>query len=373
VVRRSTWLAGTRGELLLLGPAFKALGRTHHQGLHCWLLHSGEQGMAAYQALDFMGFVPDEAAPLCHPADEPAVRLNLMLERAEAFVRQRKGTHIVFTGFGPTAAGAAIYCHARGCRGLWLRPPDPAGLIPRLRWEAGLERLIRACAPCVESWQIPAMPDWSEFQAEGAPLVEAEAPLEAEIAGLRAGAPLTLIAVLRREWGYLNDTTSLLARAAAAWSAAMPDADWLVLSNLNARLEGPMRSLKARPENLLIAPPLPYPLYHRLLARARLVVTDSPLIAAEALQRGVPVATLGEIPWDAGEAAAGDETLALHNDDFSLSAERNFPIVPAYLQSETWVSEMRRILDSAPLAEAPKRDAQILERIERVIASFLEA
>ncbi|MCL5271158.1 MAG: hypothetical protein M1457_11575, partial [bacterium] len=111
---RIAWIAGTRGEILLLGPLFQHYIRRSVRNSRpgeplSWLLTTGEHGMAAWQALDLLNLVPDEAGELCHPADEPAVRLGAMLARAEAFVRQRKATHVVFAGFGPTAAGAALY------------------------------------------------------------------------------------------------------------------------------------------------------------------------------------------------------------------------------------------------------------------------
>ena len=288
--------------------------------------------MAAYQALDFLGLIPDETAAICHPADEPAIRLKIMIERAEGFIRQRKGTHVIFTGHGPSAAATAIYCHARGCRGLWLRPPDPAGLIPRLRWEAGLEKIIAACSPCVETRDIASAPDWLAYP----PLAgqDSTRPLEEEIPGLRPsgdGRRLALIAVLRRDWGYLDDTTSLLARAAGAWAEALPEVDWVVVSNLNARLEGPMRSLARRPDNLLLTPPLPYPVYRKLIDRARLVVTDGPLIGAEALQRGIEVGSLGDLAPN-------------HASGMTPTFGKNRCLMPADLPSDAWIGQMREIL-----------------------------
>lgn len=331
--RRVTWVAGSRGDLLLLGPLFQHFKKRLTPGLHHWLLDSGEAGMAAIQARDWLRLVPDEAGDLCHPADEPAIRLSLMIERTESFIRRHKGSHVVFSGWGPTAAATAIYCHARGCRGLWLRPPDPAGLVARLRWEAGLERIIRACVPCVQLWQVPAAPDWGRLIQPGA-----ARPLTVEIPGLRPAAPLVLIAVLRRDWGTLDDATSRLARAAAAWAHARPESDFLILSNLNARLEAPVRSLAGRPDNLILAPPLPYPVYHEALRQARLLLTDSPLIAAEALARRVPTATFGDLP--APPASGGEQ--AAH------PPSRHRPLLPEDLAGASWAAELAAWLDAPP-------------------------
>lgn len=328
---RVAWVAGMRGEFLLMGPTFKAMRLRHNEsGVPLnWLLATGENGMAGYQALDTVGLIPDESAPLCHPAEDLTVRLNSMLARVEAFGRQHKVTHIVFSGYGPTATAAAIFCHSRGCHGLWLRPPDPAGLIPRLRWEAGLERLIRACAPCVEILPVPAMPD----------LTVAEAPDPvAEVPGLRREAPLVLVAVERRNWGMLDDSTRRLALTLGRLTTERPEVDCLVISNLNARIEGPLRSLESRPANFLLSPPLPYDVYHGLLARASVLVTDSPMVAAEGVAGGRLVVTLADEPAEAGKVGEG----------------RVFPITPADMGDSPLNGALGAALDDA-LGEGPDR------------------
>lgn len=297
---RVAWIAGMRGQFMLMGQAFKALRQEQNQPgrpTH-WMLATGEQGMAAYQAMDALGLIPDESAPLCHPADDLAVRLNLMLERAEAFGRHHKVTHVIFSGYGSTAAGAAVYCHSRGCHGLWLRPPDVAGLIPRLRWEAGLERIINACAPCVKTLDVPHMPEIAPAETEACDPV-------AEVDGLRPDAPLAIVAVMRRDWGMLDDSTRRLSVALGALAAQRPDMDWLVISNLNARIEGPLRSLENRPANLLLSPPLPPAIYHGLLARAAVLMTDSPMIASEGLTGGRLIVALADDPAGMEEVNGG--------------------------------------------------------------------
>src|SRR5687768_7255017 len=99
--QRSAWLAGTRGEALILGPYFKYFCRGPRASGAGWWLSTSEHGMALHQALDWIGVIPDEVAPQCHPAEEPAQRLKIMLERAEAFGRQRKADRILFSGWGP--------------------------------------------------------------------------------------------------------------------------------------------------------------------------------------------------------------------------------------------------------------------------------
>jgi hypothetical protein len=108
---RVLWLAGRRGEILLLGPLYQRMARTVGLKPTSWFLASGEDGTAAYQAFDFLGLRADETGALCHPADQPAVRLTILLERIETFMRQRKGQRLIFTGYGPAAAAAAASNH----------------------------------------------------------------------------------------------------------------------------------------------------------------------------------------------------------------------------------------------------------------------
>jgi hypothetical protein len=339
------WLAGSRGELLALGPLLQAVRRRavpHPDagGAIHLLAVTGEQGTALEQALDALGLRPDEAAPLCHPGDEPAARLQQMLGVAEAFARQRKATRVVFMGCGATALGAALACHGRGTPGLWLRPADPDGQLGRLRLEAGNARLIEACAPLVTAWTWPATPLLPEDLPADAPAPPAwpMAALEDEIPGLRPATPVALVAANRREWGIKQDVTALLARATAAWARRHPELDWLILGNLNARMVGPLAALRDRPTNLLAVPPLPYAVYRALLARSRWMLTDSPRMADEARRHGVatalladaapesgarrdapgatPIAfatpaTLEQAPMDGPEAAAGDAELGV--------------------------------------------------------------
>lgn len=289
---RVLWVAGRRGEILTLGPVFQHLERKVGLKPTSWFLGTGEDGTAAFQALDFLGLRPDETAALCHPADQPAVRLTILLERVETFMRQRKGQRLIFTGCGPAAAAAALCCHARGNPGLWLKPADPAGLIGRLRWESGLERVIEACAPAIESIELEPMPDLTKLAAVAGKFESYD--LCREIPGLRAGAPRIVWAVLRRDWGIFGNTGSNLVRALAGVAAQTPEIDFVILSNLNAMVEKPFASIKDRPANLMITPPLPYPAYMQLMGSASGVVTDSALVAGEAIGLAKPVAALGE-------------------------------------------------------------------------------
>jgi hypothetical protein len=284
---RVLWCAGTRSEALALGPYYLELRTAADvsQRLN-WFGATGEQGVALYQALDDAGVRPDEEAEVRHPAEDPAARLKGLIEEIENLARRHRATHVVFAGGGPTAVAAALVCHARGVRGVWLAPTDPAGLIPRLGWERGLDAVIRALPDAVKPVES------SDTQEPCKPLCGMELPPETP-KGRRGDAPLALLAVTRPGWGA-GDVPERFVAAASDWARAMPEGDWLFLRSLDARFEGPIRAMAERPENFLTAPPVPYQVYRRWLTQVRVVLTDSWAIAAEALRAGIPVGALAE-------------------------------------------------------------------------------
>ena len=161
--------------------------------------------------------------------------------------------------------------------------------------------------------------------------------LESEIPGLASGRPLGLVAMGRREWVTFESTPRKVAKAAAAWAEAFPQVEWVFLSNLNMNLEGPFRALDPRPANLYIVPPLPYPVWRAALEKAAVVVTDSHGIAAEALERRVGVAALGEIEPHGTATAWGN----LH------------AVVPSTLVSDSTLDFMRSRIESFSASSAP--------------------
>lgn len=304
--RRILWLAGTRGEALHLGSLFKrfhaaerALGRasrTEHR-----LLLTGDQGTPAHQALDSLGLEPHEEFELRHPAEDPALRLNGILEGIERASRRGRAHALVFAGAGPTAMAAALVAHARPCRAIRLRPFDPAGLGARMRWEAGHARAIEALVEPRDTIEIGCAP--IELLEGAVPrgggilvpdfVARASHPCEPTLHG-ESARPIAIVALGRRQWGW-NGMYARLADVVAGWARARPDADFLVVSSLDARQEGPFRSLPDPPPNLVFAPPMGFATWRHLLeTRARVVVTDAAGSAADALARGVGVVAVGE-------------------------------------------------------------------------------
>ncbi len=290
---RVLWLAGTRGEVLRLAPYSLHLMNQDPPGerLH-WFAMTGEQGMAAYQALDECRMRPHAEVELRHPAEDPAARLQGLLGEIESLARRFRATHLVFTGVGPTAAAGALVCHGRNINGVWIPPLDNAALIPRLRWERGLEGVIRSLGESIEILDPPPIRMGATIKESG------EQPR-----GGSPGSPLAILAVARPAWGSGN-LPERLARAAAHWADSMPEFDWLFLRSLDARFEGPFQAMRDRPANLLSAPPVPYAVVAPWMREAGVIMTDSWAIASEALALGTPVACLGE---DAAEASGHAE------------------------------------------------------------------
>lgn len=284
---RVLWLAGTRTEVLQLAPNLQALqqGERLRDAL-TWFAVTGEQGVAVYQALDDCGVRPDEEAELRHPAEDPAARLRGLIDEIETLARRHRATHLVFAGCGPTAAAAALVCHGRGLRGVWLRPNDAVGLISRLRWERGLEAVILSLSECVEVIHN-AVPS---ARLRGLVGISGTGELPP---GRREGALLVMLGITRPAWGS-SDVPERIVAAVARWARRAPEIDWLFLRSLDARFEGPIGSLTERPSNFLTAPPVPHGVYADWLWGAQTIVTDSWAMAAEAAVAGVQVVALGE-------------------------------------------------------------------------------
>lgn len=283
---RVVWLAGTRGDVLRLAPyTLKFLAEDPPSRRLHWFAVTGEQGMGVYQALDDCGMRPHAEAELRHPAEDPAGRLQGLIGEVETLARRFRATHLVCTGAGATAAAAALVSHGREAKGVWIPPYDPAGLVSRFRWERGLESLIRSQWECVRILDAPGAGETIPAPEE---IEEKDLPH-----GRRLEAPLGIVAITRPTWGS-GDLPERAVRAIARWAQASPQADWLFLRSLDARFEGPMKALDERPPNFLSAPPAPYAVYASWLSDARVVLTDSWAIAAEALARRIAVVALGE-------------------------------------------------------------------------------
>lgn len=262
--------------------------------------HTGEHEMAARQIHDALDLIPDREDPYAHPADEPVVRLNQMIERAESFFRRYRLTHAVCAGTGATAAAVALVARSRRVPVCWLRPSDRTGLIERFDWEASLERLIRSQSPSMQIIEDATFGALGKLRSTEHPV-----DLARQIEGFDPTRPYKIIAVQRRLWGGMSGDKTIghCMRALAAWAEREPGTQWAVLSLLYGRWERPLREWRQAPEGIIMVPPLPYAVYRALLAGAGGILTDSPLIAEDALNASVPVLSLGES--EAPRPAAG--------------------------------------------------------------------
>lgn len=285
---RVAWFAGTRSEVLQLGPYYNAFAVPGglHDAVH-WLVSTGEQGMAAVQAMDYLNIHPEEECELRHPAEDYGIRLHSVMADVESFMRRHRATHAVASGFGATAAAVALIAHSRDAQAIWIKPRDPAELIPRLRWESGIESIIRG-VPEVRILGVEP-PEEGDPSEDGS--VSVQPPL---IPGRRMGALPVLISIGRRQWGEQGDLAKVVL-AVAEWARQRPEADFVVIRSLDARLEGQLKSMPNRPANLLGAAPMPLPEYLQVLHEARLILTDSFNLAGEGIAANIPVLALGEI------------------------------------------------------------------------------
>lgn len=343
---RIAWIAGTRSEILRLGPIYSIIQRElQTRSVPHWFAFMGEQGMQATQALDLHDIVPHEMFELRHPADDCAVRLYGVMRDIDTLVRRHKATHLIFAGCGASSAAAAMVTLARQRRGLWLRPADPARVNEGLGWESGLERMIDAAKPWVETVRM----DEGGLGQRGDPgeakeISDDSEPRDPFIRGLREAAPVVLVSLQRAPWG--NDPGyAAIVKSAAAWARAIPAADVVILRSLDARLEGPLRAMKDRPENLLGAAPMPYPEYARLMNRTAAVCTDSCNVAAEAISASIPVVTVGDLR---AEDSSGGDSISGADSDSATGGARIAARI-GDLGSETFLNYIRDAVAAWPV------------------------
>lgn len=286
-VPRIAWIAGTRGEVLQLGPPYRRFQEKWRKIERAGLLqhrfiYTSEQGTAGHQALDFLGIAPHAAFELLSPGDDSGVRLQRLLDGLEKELRQHRTSHAIFAGCSASSVAAGLICHSRPCQGIWLKPFDPAELIDRFQWESGNMRILQSLQPTVTS-----IPSWHCTAEAARPFIE-NRNIEIE------KAPSVLILLGRRLWGMRGDFGHF-ARAIGEWARRFREVQWVVITALDQRLDSPLRTMKDRPPNLVQLAPLPFDAFDSLLANCLAVVTDSHSLASDAVVQGIPSIAVGEM------------------------------------------------------------------------------
>lgn len=109
---------------------------------------------------------------------------------------------------------------------------------------------------------------------------------------LAGGRPTVLVTAHRREsWG---EPLRQVGRALARLSAAFPDHDFVFPVHRNPLVRDAVLPAVSNSPNVIVTEPLPYPQFCALLARARLILTDSGGIQEEGPSLGKPVLVMRE-------------------------------------------------------------------------------
>jgi UDP-N-acetylglucosamine 2-epimerase (non-hydrolysing) len=144
----------------------------------------------------------------------------------------------------------------------------------------------------------------TELARQARPEVQAE--IEANLAGVlgvRGPRPFVLVTGHRRE--NFGRGLEQLCAALATLAERFPDHDFIYPVHLNPNVSGPVHARLAAHPNVRLLPPLPYAPFVWLLARCRLVLTDSGGVQEEAPSLGKPLLLMRGATERPEAAAAG--------------------------------------------------------------------
>lgn len=296
-------LIGTRPEAVKLMPVARALER---HGTRPWIFVTGQHAALLRPQMATLGLVPDEDLELMEPDQDLAGLSARLLLAVQALLRRRRPATLVVQGDTTSAVMGALAAFYEGVRVAHVE----AGLrthLPRNPFPEELNRRLTAClaelhfAPTerarghllaegiaadavhvVGNTVVDAVFDVRDRVLPGLPPDPALAPL------FDSARHLLLVTAHRREsfGADLDALAEALLRLARAFEGRL---EIVYPVHLNPRVDGPMRARLGGVTNVHLTPPLDYPRFVQLLARARLVLTDSGGVQEEAAALGVPL------------------------------------------------------------------------------------
>jgi len=303
---------GTRPEAIKLCPVAREM--RHRDGIRPVVLPTGQHPLAVREIADLFGL--ELASPLAvHHVGQSLHQLTARLVEQVGALLDRKRPDLVMVQGDTTstfaaalAAGLAqvpvIHLEA-GLRSGDLANPFPEELNRRLvtplaalhlaATEANRQALLRegvsdATIEVIGNTVIDAF-EWVR-RLDGPwnhPMLSARLPDPAEV-GIQ---PLVLVTAHRREsWGRPIEQ---VARAVRTVASERPWATFVWTLHPNPAIAEMVSPALAGLGNVLVTPPLGYLDFARLLARSRVVLTDSGGVQEEAPAAGVPVLITREV------------------------------------------------------------------------------
>lgn len=296
-------LIGTRPEAVKLMPVARALERL---GARPWIFVTGQHEELLRPLLATLGLEPDEDLRVMTPDQDLGSLSARLLGATHALLKRRRPAALVVQGDTTSVTMGALAAFYEGVRVAHVE----AGLRTHLRRNPFPEEMNRRLAGCLADVHFaPTERARGHLLAEGVPpetvhvvgntVVDAARQVCAHVvprlppdarldALLASGRHLLLVTAHRREsfGADLEAVAAALARLACDFEGRL---EIVYPVHLNPNVDGPMRARLGGIANLHLLPPLDYPRFLQLLARARLVLTDSGGVQEEAAALGVPL------------------------------------------------------------------------------------
>ncbi len=284
-------VVGTRPEAVKTAPVVLRLRRDRRFRVR--LLSTGQHRELLTGALASFGLTPDRDLRVMRPGRSLSATLAAALSGVDAELERRPPDLVLVQGDTTSALAAALAAFHRRLPvahlEAGLRSDDFAHPFPEELNRVAIDRLasvLLAPTPRAGRRLLREGADPRSVFVTGNTVVDALRLTFAAgaggpprvLAGVPADRPVAVVTLHRREshGAVLRGLVKALARAAAR----RPEVLWIVPAHPNPRARAPLSALPRK--NFRVVPPLAYPDFIRLLARASFAATDSGGLQEEA-------------------------------------------------------------------------------------------
>lgn len=282
-------LLGTRPEAIKLAPVVFALRSL--PGLRCDLVTTGQQASPVRDILQEFGLTPDHDLAAM-PSDPTLHGLSAgILTRLVPWLNRRQPDWLLVQGDTTSAFAGALAGFQAGIRVAHVE----AGLRTHDRGAPWPEEMHRSLiARLAELHFAPTEAARRNLLLEGVPAGSIQVTGNTAIDALlfaapsQTAAPRDIILVT----GHRQEARAIglgLVGSALRRLARRPGLDIRVVLHANPAASGPLRAALADTPGIMLLPPQGYRAFTALMARARMIITDSGGIQEEAPSLGVPV------------------------------------------------------------------------------------
>jgi UDP-N-acetylglucosamine 2-epimerase (non-hydrolysing) len=306
---------GTRPEAIKMAPVVAAFGKS--TGLRCRVVATGQHREMFQQVAEQFGFTADVDLAAMQPRQTLAGLTARLMERIDGWLEAGHPDMALVQGDTTTVLVAALACFYR-------RIPIghvEAGLRTGNIWAPFPEEVNRRLAsPIVSLHFAPTQSARAALLREGVPADSIEVTgntvvdaLFMELArqeepAIRAAIEGSLSALLGPDWALnpfilitghrrenFGDGISQICEAIITLARRYPDHRFVYPVHLNPNVEGHVKRLLGGLSTVRLIPPQGYRSFVALMARCRLVLTDSGGVQEEAPSLGKPVLVMRDM------------------------------------------------------------------------------